>query len=401
MAPTTHARLGPSGAKRWMTCPGSIALSEGIVPVTSPYAEEGNRAHELGERCLRSGADPDSFVGEIVGGDTVVDESMAANVALYVNHCREFMTAGWEWWIEEMVTLAALNPPEEMFGTSDFFAYNAERQRLKVVDMKFGQGVVVEVVDNVQTMTYALGAALALGQRPITDVEMTIVQPRAPHADGPIRTQVISYLDLIEFAGQLMAAARATQQPDAPLVAGEHCRFCPASGACPAQQQHALEVAQIDFAIEEAKPVAPATVPLAQIAEWLPKLDVIEDWISACRARVKAALLAGEEVPGWKLVPTRATRKWANADAAAAALEAAHVSEIFEPRELKSVAQIEKLVGKKAFKSLPIHDQIVKASTGVKIAPEADPTPGVNVTAGSEFLVLPAGDPSQKQSEDN
>jgi hypothetical protein len=400
MAPSAHARLGPSSAKRWMTCPGSIALSEGIPPITSKYAAEGTSAHDLGEQCLRLGTNPDEYIGDEIGG-YVVTEDMAGHVALYVNHCREYMSPGWEWWIEEVVSLEALHPPESMFGTSDFFAYHAELQRLKVADMKFGQGVVVEIADNEQTLTYALGAALALGPRPIRDVELTIVQPRASHVNGPVRSVIVPYLDLIEFAGRLLAAARATQEPNAPLVAGEHCRFCPASGACPAQQARALQVAQVDFALEEVRPPSPAVVPLDVMAEWLPKMDILEDWIEACRKRVKSALLAGEEVPGWKLVPTRATRKWANEDEAAAALTAARVAEIYEPPSLKSVAQIEKLVGKKAFKALPIADQIVKTSTGIKLVPEADPTPALVFTAGAEFLALPAGDPSQNNKEEN
>ncbi len=48
-----HARLSPSAAERWMTCPGSVKLSEGREDKGSAYAAEGTAAHELAEHILR------------------------------------------------------------------------------------------------------------------------------------------------------------------------------------------------------------------------------------------------------------------------------------------------------------------------------------------------------------
>ena len=45
-----HAKLSPSSAERWMTCPGSVALSEGYADRSSAVADEGTAAHELAER---------------------------------------------------------------------------------------------------------------------------------------------------------------------------------------------------------------------------------------------------------------------------------------------------------------------------------------------------------------
>jgi hypothetical protein len=402
--PKAHARLGASGAKRWSECPGSIALGEGLPEVTSVYAEEGDLAHDLGETCLKTGKNPEDFVGEIVN-DEVITEDMAFHVAAYVDHCRKYMVDGWEWWIERQVSLAPLNPPEDMFGTSDFIAYHAATQRLKVGDLKYGQGVVVEVANNVQTMYYALGAALELAHLPIKDVELTIVQPRVSHPDGIVRTVFVSHLDLIEFAGWLMAAARRALEPHAPLNPGEWCRFCPASGACPAQHEHAMAVAQMDFAIENSTPPTLATIPMETLAEWLPKFDILEAWMKAGRQRIRDALLRGEDVPGWKLVATRASRKWSDPEEAQQLLggmKGLTESDIYEPRQLKSVPQIEKAMGKKAFRESPLVQIVTKSSSGVKLAPATDPAPAVSVTSGAEFLALPAGNSNESErSGDN
>ena len=47
-----HSVLSPSGAHRWMRCPGSIAAESGMPDTSSKYAAEGTAAHELASKCL-------------------------------------------------------------------------------------------------------------------------------------------------------------------------------------------------------------------------------------------------------------------------------------------------------------------------------------------------------------
>lgn len=62
---TTHAKkCGPSAAHRWMVCPGSERLSEGMPDTPSKYALEGTAMHALAEMCLLSGLSPMDFVGQ-------------------------------------------------------------------------------------------------------------------------------------------------------------------------------------------------------------------------------------------------------------------------------------------------------------------------------------------------
>jgi len=44
---TEHARLSPSGAHRWMTCPGSLKAESGLPDQSSSYADWGTAAHEF------------------------------------------------------------------------------------------------------------------------------------------------------------------------------------------------------------------------------------------------------------------------------------------------------------------------------------------------------------------
>lgn len=315
-------------------------------------------------------------------------------VRMFTDYCGALrdLTKGVDgFWIEKRFNLAALQPPAPMFGTADVVAYDPAARVLEVVDLKYGQGVVVEVKENKQLRYYGLGALLSidLTEFPVEKVKITIVQPRTAHSDGPIRSEEISVDELVGFAGDLLDAARATTKPDAPLNPGSHCRFCPASGRCPAQRERAQLVAQSDFAVQDFEPPAPALLTPQQFASMLGQLHILDDWMKAMRAHANAMLERGESVPGFKLVAKRATRKWASVEEAEAWLRAKGntEAEIFS-RELKSPAQIEKLVGKKNLPS----EMVVKQSSGLSMVPDSDARPEVMLTAGHEFPALPSGD---------
>jgi hypothetical protein len=351
-----HAELGASVASRWMACPGSIRLSREVPhgggSNNSSFAQEGTRAHALAELCLTKGVDPDVYVGvEMEGGE--IDEEMAEYTQVFVDYCRSLLTEGTDHWVERKFSLAKLTPPAPMFGTADFVAYDKPTRTLHVVDLKYGSGVLVEAKGNKQLRYYGLGAMLSLdpAEYPVDQVTMTIVQPRMLHPDGVVRSDEMNAIEMIEFAADLMAAARAAQEPDAPLNAGAHCRFCPASGICPAQRTKALAVAQQEFEVvveqEEFTPPAPESIPIEQLVQMVEKFHVLEAWMAASRQVIQSKLERGEEVPGFKLVAKRALRKWGDTSGAAQYLESEGYNgdEIYEPKKLKSVAQIEKLIG--------------------------------------------------------
>jgi phosphoenolpyruvate synthase/pyruvate phosphate dikinase len=86
-------------------------------------------------------------------------------------------------------------------------------------------------------------------------------------------------------------------------------------------------------------------------------------------------LKKGKPVPGWKMVPKRATRSWVKEeDAKAALLQHLKESEVVEVK-MVSPAAAEKLL--KAQK-LKLPDGLtVSISSGNTIAPESDPRPAV------------------------
>jgi Protein of unknown function (DUF2800) len=238
-----HALLSASGAHRWMACPGSIRLSEGIADRTSAYAEEGTAAHEIAARCLRARRRDAAAIAD--------DPGLASAVEIYLDAVLGSIERGDRLLVEQRVDLGPLNPPIEMFGTCDALVIKPKRRQLHVFDLKFGAGVPVEIERNPQTRYYALAGLLAAGCG-IDTIEIVIVQPRLTHPAGPVRREILLALELTLWGRELLAAAHRALAPEAPLAPGSWCRFCPAQGACPALRERTLASAQNDFtAVQE------------------------------------------------------------------------------------------------------------------------------------------------------
>lgn len=219
-----HSKIGASSMSRWSKCPGSVRLSDGIPSTTSIYAAEGTLAHEMAEKWLRSGS---------VSAPPDCSHEMAQNISVYVDFVRREKRDD-VLFLEHKFDLSRLHPG--LFGTADAVIYDSANKILKVIDLKYGAGVPVEAVGNVQLQYYGLGAMLSLGFV-VKEIQLTIVQPRCDHPDGPIRTWDFDAVRMIDFMADLMEAAMRTEKEDAPLFAGSHCKFCPAAAICPSSKR--------------------------------------------------------------------------------------------------------------------------------------------------------------------
>jgi hypothetical protein len=412
-----HSELGASKSERWMNCPGSVNAERGLFVPAGEYAILGTAAHELAERCLRKDVDPFAFVGMVIKVEVEcedgvikvqeieVDEDMAEAVTVYVDYCKELVRASVakhndsvERFIEKQFTLSPLNPPEPMFGTADFVVWDGIDKTLEVVDYKHGMGVIVEAEKNKQFMQYALGAVVALNKKP-KRIKVTVVQPRAPHPDGVIRSYEFGWDELIAYKREAFAAAQLAQDPNAPRAVGDWCRFCKAQASCPAQHAHAVAVAQSEFEVLD-NSTLPAAMAMddEQIARVLTAAPIIEEWIKSIRLYVSDKLEHGIVVPGWKLVPKRATRKWIDETKAERVLslvrginkEDLHVKKFVSPAQAEAVL-------KKAKAKIDLDYLIEKKSSGTNLVADTDPRPALLPTAQVEFSVGPvAEEPKEK-----
>lgn len=358
-APTGHSRFGASKAERWLACPGSVGAEAPLPDSTSEYAAEGTALHAVSAFCLENKQDAAEWIDRSFSYDdhgeakTIeIDEEQAEAVQVYLDAIRADQAKhGGRLLIEARFHLEWLHP--EFFGTSDAPLLGDDAV-LRVFDAKFGRGKVVEVNDNPQLAYYALGAIEALKGETIKKIELVIVQPRAPHRDGPVRrSPLLDHSDLVELADRLVTAAAEADGPNPTFKAGDHCKFCKAAGACKTLREFSFDAAQLDFDDDKGvipgfsgeKTVNPLSMSEQQLAHALDAADVIEAWVKSVRYHAYTMMNGGRlEIPGWKIVTRKTNRKWLDETKAASELSLVFgldESSIYKQKIL-SPAQIEK-----------------------------------------------------------
>lgn len=395
-----HSELGASICHRWWNCPGSVKLSRGYPNRQTEDARKGTAAHEVAELCLRFHKNAEEYVGKKID-ETAIEftAEMAENVQFYLDDCRATPGGDGLTAVEVKFDLEVLGPPAPMFGTADFVAYRAASKKLYVKDYK--NGYLHVPATSPQLKYYAIGAALWLGPtKPVTEVEVTIVQPNG--STEAVRRVTYTVPELVEWAKELVARAKLTQMPDAPLQAGAWCRFCPAAVDCPARASEALAVAQIEFAdgvaLSDTMPDEVRLMSGERKAEILTKAALLEGWLKDVRQSAFDDLKRDpNSVPGWKLVDKRPVRSWRDEQEAATAIRRLgadpYSTEVISPAQAEA-AVAETLPGKtKKARTVAAKEALAgfvqSVSSGPTLAPEADPRPALPA-AGSEFFALPA-----------
>lgn len=407
-SPILHSSLGASISKRYMACPGSVALCAKLPkPPSSPAADEGTRLHALSDLCVSSGErDAAIYAGLRLEGEPTTLPPLEKLQCYAVNTSLEHVYSlidqpGAVHWTEQAFDLEHIRPG--MFGTNDCAVLIGET--LHVIDYKYGRGVPVEVENNSQLFYYALGAVRAMelrGETAPNTIVITIIQPRCPHPDGPVRSQTVDILALMEFENELRAAVEATQDPAAPLVTGSHCQFCPGTYVgkagrmqCPKFEADANAATDSAFAVV-ADPPALASMSADEIGLRYSQLAVLERYIAEFRAFVRDS--ARREVPtGYAWAPGNNRRSWKGDGAEALELVRAFEGEKADGLvKIVSPAQVEKSVSADVFALLadmvdksPSAPMLLKKGARKKEMSLADVNDYFTINADAAFTTLP------------
>lgn len=384
-AERAHALLSASGAHRWLVCTPSAKLEEGFPDTTSEAAREGTLAHELAELKARHYFYTPDFgkkkyttrANKLKKEDLWKDE-MERYTDEYLDYLKvtalNLNTAPYVA-IEQKLDLGNWIP--EGFGTADCVMVYGNT--VHVFDFKYGKGVQVDAEQNPQMMLYALGAYAAYKMLyPIEQICMTIVQPRIDHVSEWTCTleELLSFGEKVKERAALAIEGKGEYHPDE-----KACRFCRAKAQCRARSDFNVKKA---FNIGEMPPLISAEEAgkrLLELQDIVKYQKDLQEWaLSEC--------LAGKDVPGWKAVEGRSVRDWSDMDAAFDKLIKSEMTmeEMLYEKKPLTLAQVEKLIGKKDFQDT-VGEFVVKKSGKPTLVKESDKREAITniVTAEEAF----------------
>ena len=395
------AKLSPSNADKWLACPGYGQAAAAAPPrpaQTLGPAEEGTAAHSLLEVAGRLGVPAAELLGMQLK-DYEVDDSMAEAVQVLLDWLADWTHKRPDATIMHEHIVALPLGTYTLTGTSDIVGWSAAALDLLVVDYKHGANL-VDAVDNPQLGLYMLGVQHYLETHAIKPKRITgvICQPRATHHGAAVRLWQPSLKELVHLKDRATEAIHAAHQPDAPRIAGEHCRWCPASATCRALADHCLENAMTVFTpistqTAMPEPMNPANLNAAELAYAMGHVRMIEAWLRSVEAEGLRRLLKHESVPGFKIVAGRVHRKWASTAAVLEAVLKSHAVELdaAAPRSLLSPAALLKVAkaAKDAKLTARLEQLVTRGRPAAHIAAESDPRPALSGTAALDFKPLP------------
>lgn len=376
--PGLHATLSASGAKRWMSCPPSARLEERLRGIfgekSTPFAEEGTKAHSLAElKLLRE-------KGRLSENDGINDfnydlrRKALGDIPKEMDEATDYYA---EIIIEKFLTARQSCPDAQLkleqrldfsrwvpngFGTGD--AVIVSEELLEVCDLKYGKGVPVFAENNPQARCYGLGALHCYGVLyGFKHVRNTIIQPRL----DSVTEEMLTTDELLQWAEtELKPAAELAWKGKGEFNPGDHCKFCAARAICYARATKAMTIFKHGFE-------TPGVIPDDAIPEILAVADTAIDWIKDLQAYALSQALRGQEWPGYKLVRgKRPPRKWVDEEEAKHQLiRAGYEPEVYTETKFKSPSNIEKLVGKQAFEAI-FATLVTQGDGALTLVPESD-----------------------------
>lgn len=369
IGPGKHSLRGASSAERWLNCEGSINLTEKLArdgmleSGSSRPAAEGTAAHLVLSTCLEDGSDAIEMKDieiEVEHWLFIVDDEMVVSVQETLDWVRDRISrAKKEGFEAKLYIEKGLSSflDEDAYGTADILLHIIG-DRLIVVDFKYGRGVSVEPTSDQNAYYGYLGIENYIDDPASTIVvESWIAQPRIPHTDGTIRRHVTNCEELTDWwMDTVIPGIERTRNPNAPLTIGQHCRFCPNRGHCPALKNETFEF-----------PLGIDSNHLSdeELGAALVKLDALEALKPVLQAEALRRARQGDRIPGRKLVRKKANRVFKDTMALPSPddademievkLEDAATSEFgldaYAEPKLKSPAQLSDLEGGKEFVS--------------------------------------------------
>ena len=373
-----HAILSASGSKKWLVCTPSAQLEETIEDTGSEYSAEGSFAHALGAwrlaHWLNRISHPQFMFGiECMKRHRFWSIDLFDHVATFVDYAKKRINEALATdpsavvILEQRLDYSRWVP--EGFGTGDVVIIT--NSRIIVIDLKFGQGVLVSPVENSQLRLYGVGAWNMLHVLfDATEVETVICQPRL--VDEP-QGEVIKVEDLIKWVETVVAGqAQIAWRGEGEFVPGPHCKeaFCRARFTCRARAEYMTNIEKTDPRLLTREEIGAIVLRLEGLLGFKKDLDEYLE--------IEMIQRHGH-FPGLKLVEGRSDRYIKDVPAVIAAavekgIERDKLYKQPKPPEPISMTDMKKLMGAATFRVV-VEPYLEKPPGKPTIVSEDDPRP--------------------------
>jgi hypothetical protein len=363
-----HAILSASGAHRWLQCLPSARLELEFASNESNAVAEGTAAHALCEHKLKKALRIRSKRPVSNYNTDEMEEHCDAYVEFVMEQleiakqgCNDPIVL-----IEQRLDFSCYVP--QGYGTGDSIII--ADKKLYIIDMKYGMGVLVDVVENPQMKLYALGALEIYDSLyDIDEVSMTIFQPRREN----ISTWTISVKELKDWAENVLKPrALMAFEGEGEYLPGEWCTFCRAAVKCRARSEYNLEIAKHEFKM-------PPLLTDFEIEDILSKLSDLTKWANEIISfATDAAVNHGKEWSGFKVVEGRSVRKYKDENAVAETAKASGYKDIYR-QSLITLTEMQKLMGKTKFEEI-LGNLVYKPPGKPTLVPISDKRLSMNVS---------------------
>ena len=281
------AKRNASATSRWLNCPGSIVLSEGIKSESSSYAVEGTQAHEVAEKAV------------LTGKCASDDEDMVAGAAMYLEHVNSIRDSAVVVIQESVEVKLRSREVDDLSGKIDYMLWYVDKDCNVVChasDYKYGMGVAVSATNNTQLLSYFLLAdEFMAGQ--FDKFVGSIVQPRS-FDDAGIKVDEYTRGDVEAHRSQIVSQYGSTE-----LKIGDHCRWCPANQTCVKLKEETLALAKLQV----------DDLPDAEdelLLELYQKSGAIKAYLDRIPQIMIERITQGHEFPGYKAIRRQGNRRW-------------------------------------------------------------------------------------------
>lgn len=366
-----HLTYGGSSAKYWLNCTGWGALRKQILPEilaqgNSEAADEGTAAHELAEAATRN------LVDHYTSGNPLIevwaqDYEMNEHVLAYRDWIwKEVLNesiVGKHCFFEQMVTLI----PGLVGGPVDFFVIYIDRKGNRVghiVDFKYGMIPVSSDADQLKVYGACLNHMLKEREKPLDLVKCSVFQPRVS-----LDPKTVTYTakTIAKFTDKIHKQVAISESGKGKCKIGDHCTYCVNQGVgCheltkAVKKNSSLNIVSSDVSI----PIE--DLDLEKVVELYKYSKEIEKMLrNVSRFLHSKAILLGEDIPGLKVVETKARRTWLDpedTDTQSAVVKLAGTTDVLK-NTLRGIGEVTKLVPKENRDSL---DQYIGYTTTSKV----------------------------------